>query len=415
MRYDKKHSSILISLIYSVIMNNTRRTGIAILLAGTLAVICLSSSALASPSRASSQAARPAPKGNCPNVADLEAALKGYRETEQVLQERIRELEKAQRKLLELEEEQKKLLEQSKPEPLPPPKPQSGASFEWVLGGAFIFAIALCVIFLLRMNRPKAINESRVREEPAGSEETSVGFTSPGSASGTGAKPRQDKTFAPALPDWDSASPALDSQSLKALLPEKNNRNRDSTIELAEIMLSFGRINSAAEALANFIENYPKEAFAPWLKLLEVYRGNGQRTEFDKIAQKLNKTFNVWTVDWDNFTDALTPVRSLETMPHIVERLQKLWGTRKCQAYLQHLLCDTRDETRRGFPLAAIEDILCLNDILEYYLGPYTGPINAFGNDLVDINPVTEIEGDEPDSEENSAEQSGAGQDTAGS
>jgi TolA-binding protein len=402
---------------------NKRRTGIAVLLAGMFAAICLSSGALAAPPRASSQAARSASQ-NCPNVADFEAALKDHKKTEQILQARILDLEEAQKKLLELEEEQKSLLEQFRlppspsSSPLPSPPPQSGASFDWILGGISIFTLALCVIFLLRINKPKIVDKSWLQEESASNEAASSSIIDPASpvpATGTNTGYYQAHPFVPSLPDWDSASPALDSQSLQALLPEKTARYRDSTIELAELMLSFGRINSAAEALANFIENYPKEAFAPWLKLLEVYRANGQRTEFDKIARKLNKTFNVWMVDWDNFADALTPVLNLEVMPHIVERLQKLWGTRECQAYLQHLMCDTRDETRRGFPLAAIEDILCLNDILEYYLGPYTGPVNVYDNDLRDIDPVTETEDDNPDShasaEEKNAEQSDAGQD----
>ncbi|MDR2209282.1 MAG: hypothetical protein LBE22_09975 [Azoarcus sp.] len=374
----------------------TRRTGIAILLAGMFAFICMSSVALAVPPRAS-QAARAASRSNCPNLADLEAALKEHRETEQILQGRINDLEEAQKRLLALEDEQKKLLEQFKqpPAPTPSPAPQSGASFNWLLGGISIFTLALCVIFLLRLNRPKSIDELWGQEEPLSFEKSSPSFIDIASvAPASDTEPHRALPFVPALPDWDSASPELDSQSLKALLPGKNARNHDSTIELADLMLSFGRINSAAEALANFVENYPKEAFAPWLKLLEVYRANGQRTEFEKIAQKLNKTFNVWLVDWDNFTDTLAPIHSLETMPHIVERLQKLWGTRECQAYLQNLLRDTRDETRRGFPLAAIEDILCLSDILECCLGPYTGPLKTVAEGLQDIDAVTETESD---------------------
>jgi hypothetical protein len=394
-------------------MNNTRRTGIVVLLASVLAVIGMSSSSLASPSKASPQVARSAPKNNCPDVADFEDALREYRQNEQILRERIDYLEGTQRDLQEkLQQFRFPLPQPSSPPQLTPlPKPKSGTSFDWMLAGAAIFALALCVIFLLRINRPKVTSESWMQGRPTDSGEifspSTIGL-SPAPPTEIGIDPRLAHPSVSILPDWDSASPALDPQSLKNLLPERNARNRDSTIELAEIMLSFGRINSAAEALANFIENYPKEAFAPWLKLLEVYRANGQRTEFDKIAQKLNKTFNVWMVDWDNFTGALAPVHGLETMPHIVERLQKLWGTRECQAYLQHLLCDTRDETRRGFPLAAIEDILCLNDILEHYLGPYTGPVNAFDSDSQDIAPMTEVEGDKPEphasAEENNAE-----------
>jgi len=325
------------------------------------------------------------------SLENFEAALESHKKTEEEVQARLRDLEKVQERLFKLEEERQKLLDQIKTSSHPAP-PQN-ASLDWILGGACIFTIALCAILLLRMQKPKAVDnawaESAPIEEPLSPATDSI-------SSAPAAEIETESHQAPpsglALPDWDSASPALDSQRLKTLLPEKNSRNRDSTIELAEIMLSFGRINSAAEALTNFIEKNPKEAFAPWLKLLEVYRANGQRTEFDKIALKLNKTFNVWMVNWNNFNDALAPAHSLETMTHIVERLQKLWGTRECQAYLQYLLRDTRDETRRGLPLVAVDDILCLSDILEHYLGPYTGPTSTF--DSLDTDPMTEIERD---------------------
>jgi len=390
---------------------NTRRTGITILLAGIFAVFCLPSNTLAAPPRASSQTARPAPQSG-PNVAGIEAALKEHMATEQKLLSRIHDLENTQKKLLEqvmqvssnesetiqklqsriqgLEEERRELLRQ----------PRSNASTDWVLGGAAFFTFALCIILLLRMQRPKTFDESEIREELATLEKTSSlpsDSIPPAPATVIGADPPSAHPFVPVLPDWDSASPVLDSQSLKTLGAKENIKSHDSTIELAEIMLSFGRINSAAEALANFIENNPKEAFLPWLKLLEVYKTNGQHTEFNKIARKLNKTFNVWMVDWDNFNDARASAHGLETMTHIVERLQELWGTRECQAYLQYLLRDTRDETRRGFPLAAIDDILCLNDVLEHHLGPYTGPANAFDSDLMDTAPLTETEDEKSD------------------
>jgi TolA-binding protein len=372
---------------------NTRRTGISLLLAGISAVICLSASAV--PARNPSHSARPAPQSHSPSLAELEASVEGYRATEEELRKQIQNLKKeqeeSQKKLSALIEEQKKLREQL--EAPPPPELQSNTSFNWILGGIAVFTIALCVIFLLRMSKPKTADKPW---EPPASAPLPSFPASAAPATVAGAEPQQASLPAPSLPDWDSASPALDSQSLKALMAGENIRNRDSTIELAEIMLSFGRINSAAEALSDFIENYPKEAFAPWIKLLEVYRSNGQRTEFDRIAQKLNKTFNVWTVDWDNFYDARTSAHSIETMTRVMGRIQELWGTRECQAYLQYLLRDTRDETRKGFPLAAIEDILCLNDILEYCLGPYTGPVST-SIDLPDTGTLTETENEKPD------------------
>ncbi|MCK6408825.1 hypothetical protein [Thauera sp.] len=147
-----------------------------------------------------------------------------------------------------------------------------------------------------------------------------------------------------------------------------------SAVELADIMMSFGRVNGAADTLAEFIRGNPREAVTPWLKLLEVYRAAGMHAEFDAIAGELNKTFNVTRVSWDNY-DALRASRmSIEDLPHIAEALQKSWRTAACQRYLQQLLRDNRNGTRAGFPFAVIDEILTLTAILEEELGPCPPP-----------------------------------------
>ena len=143
-----------------------------------------------------------------------------------------------------------------------------------------------------------------------------------------------------------------------------------SAVELADIMISFGRVQGAAETLAEFIRGNPREAVTPWLKLLEVYRSAGLRAEFETIAGELNKTFNVNAVDWDNYQTLRAARTSLEDLPHIAETLQKSWRTTACQRYLQQLLRDNRDGTRVGFPFTVIDEILTLSAILEEDLGP---------------------------------------------
>lgn len=145
----------------------------------------------------------------------------------------------------------------------------------------------------------------------------------------------------------------------------------DSAIELAEIMMSFGRVHGAAQTLADFIRSNPKQAVKPWLKLLEVYRAANMRTEFDALTVQLNKTFNVRTVEWDAFELARQTPESLESMPHILARLNEVWGKRECQAYLHGLLRDNRQGTRQGFPLAIVDEILTLLGVLESQIGPY--------------------------------------------
>ncbi len=173
--------------------------------------------------------------------------------------------------------------------------------------------------------------------------------------------------------DWDGSPVSqAERRAVAPLEPEDENvEEHDSAIELAEIMMSFGRVHGAAETLAEFIRSNPKQAVTPWLKLLEVYRAAGLRSEFDGLARQLNKTFNVKAVTWDNFDQARRATATLEQMPHIISALQATWGTREAQAYLQTLLRDNRDGTREGFPLNVIDDILTLAAILEMELGPY--------------------------------------------
>lgn len=145
-----------------------------------------------------------------------------------------------------------------------------------------------------------------------------------------------------------------------------------SAVELADIMMSFGRLHGAAETLAEFIRGNPDQAVTPWLKLLEVYRAAGLRLEFDAVARELNRTFNVNTVNWNNYDALRATSQSIEQLPHIVEILQRTWRTPECQDYLQHLLRDNRNGTRNGFAFTVIDEILLLSAILEEELGPPT-------------------------------------------
>lgn len=175
--------------------------------------------------------------------------------------------------------------------------------------------------------------------------------------------------------EWDAATPsAFDPRLLAPIVTEDELEEHDSAIELADIMMSFGRVHGAAETLAEFIRSNPKQAVTPWLKLLDVYRAAGLRAEFDGLARQLNKTFNVKAVTWNNFDAARSAPDTLENMPHLIAALQKSWATIECQSFLHHLLRDNRDGTREGFPLNVIDEILCLSAVLEHQLGHYKPP-----------------------------------------
>ncbi|NMG43521.1 hypothetical protein GPA22_07215 [Aromatoleum toluvorans] len=204
------------------------------------------------------------------------------------------------------------------------------------------------------------------------------------------AQPISIAPIAPIAAVIPAASVAAHTPAAPAAI-EETAEEHESAIELAEIMMGFGRIRGAADTLAEFIASNPKRAVTPWLKLMEVYRTADLREEFDALAMQLNKTFNVKAVTWDSFDEARQARNSIEQMEHLARNVQETWGTRDCQAYLEHLLRDNRDGTREGFPLSVIDEILLLAAILEDQLGTYRPqaetPSPASGDSAVAVPP----------------------------
>lgn len=173
--------------------------------------------------------------------------------------------------------------------------------------------------------------------------------------------------------EWDGPPPAeLDHTVSPIVIDEEDMiEEHESAVELADIMMSFGRVQGAAETLAEFIRGNPKKAVQPWIKLLEVYKTANMRGEFDALSDKLNKTFNVKAVTWESFDRVKRATESVEQLPHILKILSAQWMTHECQIYLQKLLRDNRGGTREGFPLGIVDDLLTLQAILDDQLGPY--------------------------------------------
>ena len=158
-------------------------------------------------------------------------------------------------------------------------------------------------------------------------------------------------------------------------------------MELAEIMLSFGRVKGAAQALQEYIDSNPQEALKPWIRLMEIYRMAGLRKEFEKVARDLNRNFNVEVQRWEQTVEpesagpvdvildtepvaagnqlAGGKVEGIEGMPAITEQVVLRWNDGSVIDYMNQLLRDNRGGTRLGFSLPVISDILFLVELKE--------------------------------------------------
>lgn len=132
----------------------------------------------------------------------------------------------------------------------------------------------------------------------------------------------------------------------------------NAAIELATIMTAMGLTESAAQTLVEHIGENPRESLPQWLKLLEIHRLSGNRSEFERSAAELKQHFNVQPDQWN--TPQTASRNSLETYPHIRSQVVKLWRKPECVTLLRALLLDNREGTRLGFPAAVAEEILLL-------------------------------------------------------
>lgn len=168
-----------------------------------------------------------------------------------------------------------------------------------------------------------------------------------------------------------------------ATLDERFEAN--PVMELADIMLSFGRVKGAAQALQEYIDANPQEALQPWMRLLDVYRMAGMRAEFEELALNLNKNFNVEIQHWeqapaaksesneidfvldDISTEVVQPPRAehIEEMPRIMEQIVARWSDSDISSFIYDLLRDNRGGARVGFSLGVVEEMLFLIELKE--------------------------------------------------
>lgn len=141
-------------------------------------------------------------------------------------------------------------------------------------------------------------------------------------------------------------------------------KNVEPTLQLAEIMLSMGLEQGAAQTLVEYTEANPKHAIYHMLKLLGIYRKRGLHQEFQETAEKLRKNFNIQAEDWAKTDSGEAP--SLEGFSRVSQHVQSIWDQpEECITYLRHLIEDNRDGARAGFPQSVAEEILLLVEILK--------------------------------------------------
>lgn len=142
----------------------------------------------------------------------------------------------------------------------------------------------------------------------------------------------------------------------------------DPTLELADLMHSMGLAQGAAQTLVEHIRGNPTESVAHWLKFLDLYHAATVKGDLDESVKELKANFNVAIGEWTD-PDA-APNASLVEYRHLAKELIGLWPRPECDEFLVHLITDTRQGTRVGFPRSVVEEILLLRAVLSALRAP---------------------------------------------
>lgn len=157
----------------------------------------------------------------------------------------------------------------------------------------------------------------------------------------------------------------------------------DELIDLeqqAEFFLVLGQDESAIEVLEGYIRTTSASSPMPFLKLLEIYRRQGMRTDYERTRMNFNLRFNAHAPLWD--ADP-SHGHELKDYPGIIERLQALWSDPDQALEVLERSLMRQDAESYTFDLPAYRELLFLYAILRDLTDDHHGRAAHHGQVMV--------------------------------
>ena len=135
---------------------------------------------------------------------------------------------------------------------------------------------------------------------------------------------------------------------------------QDSALELAEIMMSFGRTQGAAETLADYIPQQPRQAVEAVAETLEDLLRGGHAGRIRGAHRQLNKTFNVKMVKLERLQGHPLPPRTPSSRWPTSASAYRTCGAPRKPRYTSTRSCaTTATAPARAFPQGGREESCC--------------------------------------------------------
>ena len=165
-------------------------------------------------------------------------------------------------------------------------------------------------------------------------------------------EPTFDNSFATQVPN-EFSSPAS--------MAQIENGEVENVIEHADVFIEHGRPALAIQLLQTFLEDAPAESLSVWLKLLNLLAKEGSESDYEFAINECNQFFNI---KMPNFADAVKPDNStIEDHPHIISRLEGVWGSQYVLGFLNDLIYNQQSQPREGFERNTFEELFFLKQI----------------------------------------------------
>lgn len=140
-----------------------------------------------------------------------------------------------------------------------------------------------------------------------------------------------------------------------------DNDVSESVLDHAEVFIAHDRPAMAIQLLQNHLMDAPVESPEIWLKLISLLATEGTETEYDNAVVACKQFFNI---KLPSFADASSiDASTIEDYPHILARLQDVWGSEFAVEFLNDLIFNRQSQPREGFGRSTFEELFFLDQI----------------------------------------------------
>lgn len=184
-------------------------------------------------------------------------------------------------------------------------------------------------------------------------------------------------------PGFSNSLPGLETNNLatQASFVQAENDEVENVLDHADVFIEHGRPALAIQLLQNHLDDAPAESPAVWLKLLELLAKEGSEADYDVAVKECNQFFNI---KMPSFAEAMNQDYStIEDHPHIVTRLEGVWGSQYAVGFLNDLIYNQQSQPREGFERNTFEELFFLKQIAAILQSDSPIPAAAYKPELV--------------------------------